>query len=73
MHRVYTLLRAFKSRSEDVEEDLNNMPYDAVHEKLRKKQLGLLLARTQEEVEEEEFVVAEMKKINQVCTPVLTC
>lgn len=44
------------------------MPYDAAHEKLRKKQLGLLLARTQEEVEEEEFVVAEMKKINQVCT-----
>lgn len=42
------------------------MPFDAAHERLRKKQLSLLLARTAEEVEEDEFVGAEMKKINQV-------
>jgi hypothetical protein len=65
--RVLTLLRAHRAKNESVDDELaNNVPYDAVHERLRRKQLGLLLSRTRDEAEEEEFVVATMKRFNQV-------
>lgn len=64
--RICTMLRAHRA-GERVDDELeNNMPYDAAHEKLRRKQLALLFARTAEEAEEEDFVAAEFKKINQV-------
>jgi hypothetical protein len=64
---VSTLLRAHRAKNDNVDDELaNNVPYDAAHERLRRKQLSLLLSRTREDAEEEEFVVVTMKRFNQV-------
>lgn len=45
--------------------DVKVRVYDAEHERRRKEQLNKLFDRTQEQIEEEEYLIQELKKIEQ--------
>ena len=63
--RYYTICnRLTKLRAvpgEDLSESL--VAYDLRHEKLRKEQLQLLFSRTQEEIEEHDYLVDEVRRV----------
>ena len=63
--RYYTVCnRLTKLRAvpgEDLSESL--VAYDLEHEKLRKEQLQLLFSRTQEEIEEHDYLVDEVRRV----------
>lgn len=58
-HQVCAALTKSKSHSERV------YTFDAEHEKHRKQQLKKLFERTQEQVEEEQTLLTELRKIEQ--------
>eukprot|EP01134_Creolimax_fragrantissima_P005669 CFRG5669T1 len=63
-YSICTILNAHRG-DKDINEALKSVPYDANHEVMRKKQLQVLFTRTVEEVEEENIVFPEIRRITQ--------
>nr|XP_002130199.1 DNA methyltransferase 1-associated protein 1 [Ciona intestinalis] len=61
--RYYTICNSLKKMRSNPGEVVDEVVFDADHERRRRQQLMRLFARTQEEVEEEAMLIQEMKRI----------
>uniref|UniRef100_H2YYY2 DNA methyltransferase 1-associated protein 1 n=1 Tax=Ciona savignyi TaxID=51511 RepID=H2YYY2_CIOSA len=61
--RFYHICNVLKKTRSDPGESVDEVVFDADHERRRRQQLMRLFARTEEEVEEEQMLIQELKKI----------